>query len=138
MVRSEPTAEASLADIFDRSKFGIAMAAIIKMTVTTIKSSISEKPFCFFVSSSCQVWPRGPKSARPNHRIEGPLPESKKEEARLPPLLANQSHTLLDDLSGRQCTACSCACTDGSAGYVKADDASLVHATPALARGADA
>src|SRR5260370_29064941 len=137
MVGSDHTAEASLADIFDRSKFGIAMAAIIKMTVTTIKSSISEKPFCFFVSSSWKVWPRWPKGARPNHRIEGPLPESKKEEARLPPLLDKQSHTLLDDLSGRQCAASSCACTDGSAGYVKADYAGMAHAKRALARGAD-
>src|ERR1700746_130811 len=46
MERSEPTAEASLAAIFERSKFGIAMAAIIKMIATTIKSSMSEKPFC--------------------------------------------------------------------------------------------
>src|SRR6202035_1161178 len=47
MVRSEPTAEASLAAIFDRSKFGIAIAAIIKIIATTIRSSISEKPFCW-------------------------------------------------------------------------------------------
>jgi hypothetical protein len=47
-VRSEPTAEAWLAAILARSKFGIAIAAIIRMIATTIKSSISEKPFCLF------------------------------------------------------------------------------------------
>src|SRR4029077_7964311 len=47
-VRSEPTAEAWLAAIFDRNRFGMAMAAIIKIIATTIKSSISEKPFCLF------------------------------------------------------------------------------------------
>jgi hypothetical protein len=46
MVRSELTAEASLAAMRARSKFGIAMAAMIKMIATTIKSSISENPFC--------------------------------------------------------------------------------------------
>jgi hypothetical protein len=46
MVRSELTADASLAAIRARSKFGIAIAAIIKMIATTIKSSMSEKPFC--------------------------------------------------------------------------------------------
>src|SRR5690242_13891528 len=45
-VRSEPTAEAWLAAIFDRNRFGMAMAAIIRMIATTIKSSINEKPFC--------------------------------------------------------------------------------------------
>jgi hypothetical protein len=49
----EPTAEASFAAILERSKFGIAIAAIIRMIATTIKSSINEKPFClriFFIS----------------------------------------------------------------------------------------
>ena len=45
MVRSEPTAEASLAAILERSKFGIAIAAMIKMIATTMSNSISEKPF---------------------------------------------------------------------------------------------
>src|ERR1700733_15167596 len=49
MVRSEPTADASLAAIFERSKFGIAIAAIIKIMATTINSSINEKPFCCFL-----------------------------------------------------------------------------------------
>jgi len=47
MVRSELTAEASLAAMRARSKFGIAIAAMIKMIATTISNSISEKPFCF-------------------------------------------------------------------------------------------
>jgi hypothetical protein len=47
-VRSEPTAEAWLAAIFERSKFGIAIAAIIRIIATTIKSSINEKPFSLF------------------------------------------------------------------------------------------
>ena len=48
MVRIEATADASFAAILERSKFGIAMAAIIRMIVTTIRSSIREKPFCGF------------------------------------------------------------------------------------------
>ena len=47
-VRSEPTAEAWLAAILARSRFGMAIAAIIRMIATTIKSSISENPFCLF------------------------------------------------------------------------------------------
>jgi hypothetical protein len=35
-----------LAAIFERSKFGIAMAAMIRMIATTINNSINEKPFC--------------------------------------------------------------------------------------------
>jgi hypothetical protein len=49
MVRSEPTAEASFAAIRDRRRFGIAMAAMIKIIATTISNSIREKPFCFFM-----------------------------------------------------------------------------------------
>src|SRR5258708_29305312 len=49
IVRREPTAEASFAAIRDRIKFGIAMAAMIRMIATTISNSISEKPFCFFM-----------------------------------------------------------------------------------------
>jgi hypothetical protein len=41
-----------LAAIFARSKFGIAMAAMIKMIATTISNSISEKPFCLFFINS--------------------------------------------------------------------------------------
>jgi len=39
------TAADSFALIRARSKFGMAIAAMIKMIATTIKSSISEKPF---------------------------------------------------------------------------------------------
>src|ERR1700730_6141283 len=49
MVRMEPTAEASLAAIRERSRLGIAMAAIIKIIATTISNSINEKPFCLLV-----------------------------------------------------------------------------------------
>src|SRR5207244_11347132 len=51
IVRTEPAAEDSLAAIFERSKFGMAMAALIRMIATTIKSSIREKPFSFFMLS---------------------------------------------------------------------------------------
>src|SRR5271156_2686775 len=59
MVRVEPTADASLAAIFARSRFGIAMAAMIKMIATTISNSISEKPFCFlFIVSPRSIAPK--------------------------------------------------------------------------------
>jgi Gpi18-like mannosyltransferase len=45
MVRIALTADDSFAAILERSKFGTAMAATIKMIVTTIKSSTSENPF---------------------------------------------------------------------------------------------
>src|SRR5260370_10831221 len=48
MVRREPTAEASFAAIRDRRRFGIAIAAMIKMIATTINSSINENPFSCF------------------------------------------------------------------------------------------
>src|SRR6266403_1189177 len=46
MLRIAATADESFAAIFERSKFGITIAAMIKMMVTTIRSSTSEKPFC--------------------------------------------------------------------------------------------
>src|SRR5580658_4499619 len=52
MVRIEATADDSLAAIRARSKFGIAIAAMIRMMATTISNSISEKPFCFRISLS--------------------------------------------------------------------------------------
>src|SRR5438105_9262643 len=52
MVRSELTADASLAAMRARSKFGIAIAAMIRMIATTISNSINEKPFCFRISFS--------------------------------------------------------------------------------------
>src|SRR5215471_10691413 len=50
MLRREPTADDSLADIRARIRFGMAIAAMIRMMATTISSSISEKPFCFRIS----------------------------------------------------------------------------------------
>src|ERR1019366_4849603 len=47
-VRIVATADASLAAILERSKFGIAIAAMIRMIATTINNSINEKPFCLF------------------------------------------------------------------------------------------
>jgi hypothetical protein len=46
-VRNEPTAEASFAAMRERSRLGIAIAAIIRMIATTINSSMSEKPLDF-------------------------------------------------------------------------------------------
>jgi hypothetical protein len=56
-VRSEPTAEASLAAMRERNRFGMAMAAMIKMMATTIKSSISENPFWRFIFASFLMKP---------------------------------------------------------------------------------
>src|SRR5881227_2221238 len=52
MVRIELTADDSLAAIRARSRFGMAMAAMIRMIATTISNSINEKPFCFRISFS--------------------------------------------------------------------------------------
>ena len=42
----EVTAEASLAEIFARSRVGIAIAAMIRIIATTISNSINENPLC--------------------------------------------------------------------------------------------
>src|SRR6516225_4585351 len=55
IVRSEPAAEDSLADILARIKFGMAMAAMIRMIATTISNSIREKPFCFFMNPPSEI-----------------------------------------------------------------------------------
>ncbi len=57
-LRNEATAEASLAAILDRNRFGIAIAAMIRMIATTIKSSIREKPFCSL--TVCSPWKLNP------------------------------------------------------------------------------
>jgi hypothetical protein len=44
MVRMEEIAEASLADILERSKLGIAIAINTRMIATTISNSMSENP----------------------------------------------------------------------------------------------
>jgi hypothetical protein len=46
MLRTEPTAEDSLADTRARVSVGMAIAAMMRMIATTINSSISENPFC--------------------------------------------------------------------------------------------
>src|SRR5215469_3655266 len=46
MARTAAAAEDSFAAILARSRFGMAMAAMIRMIATTMSSSISEKPFC--------------------------------------------------------------------------------------------
>src|SRR5215470_4583237 len=55
IVRTEPTADDSLADIRARIRFGMAIAAMIRMMATTISSSISEKPFCFRIFCSFRL-----------------------------------------------------------------------------------
>jgi hypothetical protein len=45
-VRIEATAEASLALMRERIRFGMAIAAMTNMMVTTTSNSISENPFC--------------------------------------------------------------------------------------------
>jgi len=60
MRRTEAAAEDSLAAILARIRLGMAIAAMIKMMATTIRSSISENPllpkagFCFeAISIAC-------------------------------------------------------------------------------------
>jgi hypothetical protein len=50
MLRSDATADASLAEIFDRNRLGMAIAARTRIMATTIRSSISEKPRCLRIS----------------------------------------------------------------------------------------
>src|SRR5437660_9230228 len=52
MVRTDAAADDSLAAIRARSRFGMAIAAMIRMIATTISNSISEKPFCLRISFS--------------------------------------------------------------------------------------
>src|SRR6266446_5605075 len=47
----EPAADESFAAMRARIKFGIAIAAITRIIAITIRSSISEKPFCFCMAS---------------------------------------------------------------------------------------
>src|SRR5215831_1102593 len=55
IVRTEPTADDSLADIRARIRFGMAIAAMIRMMATTISSSIREKPFCWRIYCSFRL-----------------------------------------------------------------------------------
>ena len=50
-LRIELTEEASLAAMRAHSRFGIAIAAMIRMIATTINNSINEKPFCLRIIS---------------------------------------------------------------------------------------
>jgi hypothetical protein len=52
MVRSEAAAEDWFAAILARIKFGIAIAAMIKMIATTINNSINEKPLFLLIMFS--------------------------------------------------------------------------------------
>src|SRR2546430_1725930 len=52
MVRIALTADDSFAAIRARSRFGMAIAAIIRIIATTISNSISENPFSFCISFS--------------------------------------------------------------------------------------
>src|SRR5262245_45046398 len=51
-VRRSPMVADSLADTRARSKLGIAIAAIMPMIATTIKSSMSVNPFCLFINTA--------------------------------------------------------------------------------------
>jgi hypothetical protein len=51
-----PIAADSLAETRARSKLGIAIAAMMPMIATTIRSSMSVKPFCCFIFSPCHAW----------------------------------------------------------------------------------
>src|SRR5262249_18455968 len=62
MVRTEATADDSFAEIFARSRLGMAIAAMIRIIVTAISNSMREKPRCLFIPSPnengllCLVW----------------------------------------------------------------------------------
>jgi len=56
-VRKEPTADDWFAAMRERSRLGMAMAAMIRMIATTIKSSISENPLeLFLIKSSVAIY----------------------------------------------------------------------------------
>src|SRR5437588_13014507 len=89
MVHNEPTCEDWLAAIRAFRRLGIAMAAMMRIMVTTIRSSISEKPFCLriYVSSFLfQLWSWGvdsvliraiqyPKNTKSTNRINNMKPQ---------------------------------------------------------------
>jgi len=56
MARREPTAEASFADILERTRLGMAMAEMIRMTATTTSNSRSKcSAFCCVLAVSLQM-----------------------------------------------------------------------------------
>src|ERR1700688_2655320 len=69
-VRSASTAAASFADILECMRLGMAMAAIIKMMVTTISSSIREKPLRFLGRAVMHPPVAVRKASRGNGRAE--------------------------------------------------------------------
>jgi len=87
-VRIAPIAELSLALMRDRSRFGIAMAAMMAMIATTIINSISVKPLFLLItptssSLSALSLPLGRALRRvrtnpstPQHRREQPVCQS--------------------------------------------------------------
>jgi hypothetical protein len=59
MLRMEAIADASFALMRELMRFGIATAAMIKITITTISNSISENPLCLrLIYSKLQVYAR--------------------------------------------------------------------------------
>src|SRR6266550_161276 len=64
ITRREATVEASLARRRDLRKLGTAIAAMISNTLTTMSSSIREKPFCFRMSPP-KATPNPPSAGRP-------------------------------------------------------------------------
>src|SRR6266566_9264349 len=64
ITRREATVEASLARRRDLRKLGMAIAAMISNTLTTMSSSIREKPFCFRMSPP-RATPNPPSAERP-------------------------------------------------------------------------
>jgi hypothetical protein len=71
IVRTLEAAEDSFADIRELMKFGIAMAAMIKMIATTIRSSINENPLCFFLMGSPRTTAAFPGLSEPQHTTQG-------------------------------------------------------------------
>src|SRR6266849_3042942 len=67
MVRMEAIAEASFAVMRARTRFGTAIAAMIKMIATTISNSISEKPLCLCRRISSKL----PQSRQNERSVDG-------------------------------------------------------------------
>src|SRR5882762_3654071 len=77
ITRREATAEASLARRRDLRKLGTAIAAMIRITVTTRSSSIRENPLWLRMRSpqaSASARGRGPQEIRPTRILSGRKP----------------------------------------------------------------
>src|SRR3984957_21144155 len=115
-----------------RSKFGIAMAAMIKMIATTISNSMSEKPFWFFfISITPQKF--GPTVFWFGFSCFGANLVKKKGGSRASSLRRNELR-LLEHQRNR--CAGSRTGADGNAGQVVVDDAALIRTESALAGAA--